>query len=150
MSEPVHRKVFFELEQDDDGYPPAAAESLWGLPTSAHDRFIIDNIPFFVDDVAMGDHVKVDNRNGQLWFVRLLKSGGHSSLRVFVEDEDEATRLRDGLAALGCPSERDSGRTLISIDLPSSVPYQRVVALLEEGEEKGLWEYFDGVVRHSL
>lgn len=49
MSDPLteHRvKILFELEQDEDGYPPASTETLWAS-RAGDGLFKIDNIPFF-------------------------------------------------------------------------------------------------------
>jgi hypothetical protein len=47
-----HVKVLFQLEQDEDGYPPASVESLWALP-KGEGLFQVDNIPFFATGVAL-------------------------------------------------------------------------------------------------
>lgn len=49
-------KVTFRLEQDEDDYPPFAVEDLWALATDKPAEFVIDNIPFFVRAVALGDN----------------------------------------------------------------------------------------------
>ncbi len=46
-------KIYFQLEMDEDGYPPFDVESLW-VSTIDKGVGIIDNIPFFVKGIALG------------------------------------------------------------------------------------------------
>ena len=58
MNSPSERyvKLLFPLEQDEDGYPPAAAETLWAV-REGEGLFRLDNIPIFATGVALGDIV---------------------------------------------------------------------------------------------
>lgn len=46
-AEPPLVKIRFELEPDDDGWPPVGGESLWAFDLG-HDRYRLDNTPWFV------------------------------------------------------------------------------------------------------
>ncbi len=48
---PSRVKIVFELQQDEDGYPPVTRESLWATPTDGG-LYRLDNIPFFAHGCA--------------------------------------------------------------------------------------------------
>jgi hypothetical protein len=48
--------VVFELEVDEDGWPPVGGERVWAFDLG-DDLYRIDNVPWFVRDLAVGDVV---------------------------------------------------------------------------------------------
>jgi hypothetical protein len=83
-SEGEHVKIRFEIERDENGYPPVSVEYLWAVP---HERgqFRIDNIPFFVLGVSCDDIVDAQkDQTEMLRFVSLAVEGGHSTVRVIL------------------------------------------------------------------
>jgi len=52
-----HKTILFELEQDEDGYPPAELEGVWAIEF-ADGGYKIDNIPFFTRQATLGDIVE--------------------------------------------------------------------------------------------
>ena len=151
-------KVHFELVQDEDGYPPAAVESVWATALG-QGRFRLDNIPFFVYGVSCFDIVLAQERDdGALWFDTLAEASGHSTIRVtiFRDSSDRRPRderveeLRADLRKLGCDSERSHIPGLFSIDVPPEVPLRPVKETLERGKDKGFWDYEEATLAHSL
>jgi len=78
-------KVLFDLEQDEDGYPPAAAETLWAVRVG--DRlFQIDNIPFFVRGIAVNDIVSATPEEGVFRYKEVVQPSGHGTIRLIVSE----------------------------------------------------------------
>ncbi|MBC6462682.1 DUF4265 domain-containing protein [Actinomadura sp. HBU206391] len=67
---------------DEDGWPPASSEWLWVLRLIA-DVAKIDNIPFFVRNLALGDLLQTSvDGDGRLRPEERLKWSGHCTIRV--------------------------------------------------------------------
>ncbi len=109
-------KVFFELQQDEDGYPPVTCESLWATPVG-NGLYRFDNIPFFARGVAYEDVVSAVRRDAK------------------------APELRRELEALGCDTEQSHIPNLFAVDVPPSVSLEEVRRLLETGDASEHWEY---------
>src|SRR5687767_12999480 len=98
-------KVIFELEQDEDGYPPVGSEALWAFERE-EGIFELDNIPFFARQVSSGDLVRaLPNEWGEWIFKEIVRASGNSTFRLYVHHESRVQKVRDDLRALGCPSE---------------------------------------------
>jgi hypothetical protein len=132
-------KIHFKLDQDEDGYPPSSIESLWGRP-DGENTFVIDNVPFFVRDIALGDRVETKIIEGKLWFNRKLSSGGHATLRLSFLQKSQIESVRQKLQTIGCHSELSHLSTLVSLDVPSSVDYDQVVWELLDLKDLGICE----------
>ena len=74
-------KVLFDLEQDEDGYTPASAETLWAIRVG-EGLFRIDNIPFFALGIAVEDVVSAVPEEGVFRFKEVVHPSGHGTLRV--------------------------------------------------------------------
>lgn len=147
--DPNLRRVNFRLERDEDGFPPSEIETLWVRAHDETNKGVLDSIPFFADGVALDDVVEFDRRGDQLWYRDVVANGGHTTTRVFSADADVLAHLREELLQLGCRSERSQTYGLLAVDVPPSVDYRQVASLLQGGEDRGQWEYFEGVVRHD-
>lgn len=143
-----NKRILFRLEQDADGYPPNNWESLWAREIT-ESQFQIDNIPFFVRGISLGDIVTAENSDGELRFKHLVSRSGNSVIRVIVFDIEEVTELRNELRKLGCASEQSHIEGLFAISIPSSVQIGSVDELLRSGEAQGKWEYEDASIRHN-
>jgi hypothetical protein len=134
--------------------PSPRWEYLWGRELE-DGTFEIDNIPFFVRGVSVGDRVSVVRHELGLLFRQLIASGGHSTLRVLLADgqEDQAgadpaiTQLRQILRRLGCTSELCHVPGLLAVDVPPSAAVQQVRSFLQTGHERGLWDLEEACVR---
>jgi len=149
-------KVFFELEHDDHGYPPADVESVWATSLGG-DLYRIENCSFFALGVSYHDVVRADRRrDGILWFDKIQEASGHSNLHVIVFEQspdprpfDERMRaLQDNVVRLGCRFEGSHLAGLFSIDVPPGVSLASVILLLEQGEQAGLWGYQEASIAH--
>lgn len=133
-------KVVFKLEKDEDDYPPADYEGLWAIPVG-EGLFQLDNIPFFANEVALGDVVSAVPEGGELRFQKVVRPSGHSTLRLIIYDKDEVPAVRKLLEERGCPSEGSHIPGLISVDVPPSIPLATLRPMLDEGEARERWGY---------
>lgn len=150
-----HVKIDFDLIQDEDGYPPFTCEGMWAVRLD-EGRFRLDNIPFFVFGVSCFDIFSaLRQEDGRLKFHRVLKAGGHSTLRIILEDIlidqrpdwERFQELREVFRGLGCSSEITPG--MMSIDVPPEVSLTKVRAILDDGETKNFWGYEEGTLAYS-
>jgi hypothetical protein len=113
---------------------------MWALE---HDeRYEIDNIPFYVTSLAMGDLVAVRrDENGLLWFTEVTQSGGHTTIQILFADAQDVASFRAQLDQMGCSSEQSDISELIAVDIPPAVKYEKIKSMLDEGEREGRFEY---------
>lgn len=115
-------------------------EAMWAL--KCNDGYEIDNIPFYVKEIALGDVVAATpDADGALWYSKLLRPSGHSTIRLLFSNVAAVGTVRDELRRMGCSSEVSDIPRLVAIDVPPSVPYEQVKAFLDRGEEEGRFEY---------
>jgi hypothetical protein len=111
-----------------DGWPPVAGESLWATGLDG-DRYLVDNIPFFILGVALNDVVEAQVRpDGCLDFVRKLTGGGHSTLRILGSADNRDHHIEQ-LQALGCGIEGSGFGDLFAVDVPPGTDLGTVLAL---------------------
>lgn len=131
-----HVKVLFEVENADGS---VEIESVWAVPVE--NGYQIDNVPFYAKEVAYHDIVIAEpNEDGMLHFTGLVSASGHSTVRLWFANEADVAQVRDALRGMGCSSELDLSR-LVAIDIPPSVPYERVRTYLDQQESAGIFEY---------
>ncbi|MDD1611425.1 MAG: DUF4265 domain-containing protein [Methylococcaceae bacterium] len=142
-------KIYFYLEQDDDGYPPVATESLWARELQDN-MYCIDNIPFYAKGVSLNDIVTAKpNEENLLFFRKIIQPSGHSTIRVIIFEDADVSSWQHELEKFGCASEKDYLPQLISVDIPPTVDIQNVWALLEEGLHNDQLEYEDACIQHK-
>lgn len=142
-------KIGFELEQDEEGYPPDKWETLWAQTEEQEGLYRIDNIPFYVRGISSGDVVAAEYSDDQLYFARLVTPSSNSVFRLYVAEVTDMQSTRDAFRALNCESELSRIPKLVAIEIPGSVAIEPVSALLENGALSGRWEYEWGVLRHT-
>jgi len=143
MSEPVTEhcvKILFELEQDEDGYPPASAETLWAIK-AGDGLFKIDNIPFFALGVAVNDIVSAVPEENAFRFKEVAQPSGHSTIRVVVYDAADVAAVRTLFKQLGCSTELSHLPRLLAVDVPPSVSLAELKQVLESGRHQDRWGY---------
>ena len=130
-----HVKILFDFEEDGG----TQVESMWAVPVA--NGYKIDNIPFYVREVACEDVVSADlDTDGALHFVALVAASGHSTVRLWFANEKDVIEVRESLRNMGCSSEMDLSR-LVAVDIPPSIPYERVRAYLDHLEREAVLEY---------
>lgn len=133
-------RILFDLEQDDDGYPPSSGETMWAL-TTEDGHYAIDNIPFFVYGISCFDVVSAHENDGFLVFDKLIQSLGHSTFRVVVYDRADVKTVRDTLKSMGCACEQSHIPSLFSVDVPPKIDLSLIQAYLAQGVSEEKWDY---------
>jgi hypothetical protein len=138
--------VFFELEQDESGYPPVATESLWAIGTEKPSEYIVDNIPFFERVATIGDKIFVEEVAGRLWYRATVSRTSHSLIRVVGLDDKDPTTMGMALEQMGCSWELDPAHHLIAVHVPREI-LVRAQALLAEHATLGEIDYEEAILR---
>ena len=141
----MSEKIKFVYQIDEDS--PFEIESLWADKIGEY--YQIDNIPFFAKNIAVGDIVSIEEDGGELFFDALVQASGHSVVRVLFNDAHQIKSFGEQIIKLGCSWEGNHIKTLISIDIPKNVDYSIVRNFLEEGENRGKWEYQEACIAHN-
>ena len=149
MSDDNLKKITFELDQDENGYPPDKWESLWASD-EGEGLYRVDNIPFYVYGISSGDLISAKDDDGELIFTKLVQPSSNTVFRLYVSDAAAMQTIRDRFQALGCESELSNLPKLVAVEVPGNVSFAPVAAFLEQGEESGQWKYDEGVFRHQL
>lgn len=144
----VYRKIIFNLIPDEDDYPPVTTEAIWGIEVRPGE-YKIDNVPGYIYGVSKGDVVNVQQVDGEFIATGVVQQGGHSTLRVFVEDKDLKAKVVKEIEARGGRCSVSSAFTLFSVDLPPEVDFQAVDGYLEGLAEDGTIAYEDACLQHS-
>jgi Domain of unknown function (DUF4265) len=150
-------KLWFKIEQDEDGYPPVQVESIWAMP-AGEDLFCLENIPFFAKGVSFKDKVSAfDGAGGQKWYADVVEPSGHSTLRIIVYRdtkssqslEERVSKLRQRFVEKGCTTELSHLPGLFAVDVPPSLSMKSLRLLLEEGADLDAWDFEESNLRHG-
>jgi len=115
-------------------------EQLWGQKVSAQ-RFVLCCIPFFVQDVALGDEVETD---GDFVLQRVVRQSGQVTFRVWFGGQDAMTRqnLVREIEAIK-PLMEWSSENLLALSVPEAEA-QHLADYLQLRESEGLVQYETG------
>lgn len=116
-------------------------EKLWARPL-ADGTYEIDSLPFFTCDAAADDIVEAEAIDGELVFIKRVRSSGNNAVRMSIFNLEEAPAISADLSAFGCDVERDGSR--LAINVPAGVNYMPVSAYLVRGRQKGRWSFTEG------
>jgi len=135
-------KIAFPIaDQNDAGFE---IERLWAIHLN-DDIYTIDNSPYQVYGISVGDRVFAERKNGELVFAGVAERGRHSTYRVKLPvgcDHIYFLRCWKELDQLGCTYEGASGeRRLYSIDVPEPERIADVYRVLQEYEDLNVWEF---------
>ncbi len=145
----MRRKIVFPVRHDSEDWPPVEHEALWAKPvfTSDHD-FVLDNIPFFVRGISCYDTVYASRitDGDELVFQRVVRWGGHHTVRVVPLDGSDIGAIRSEMRKLGCTSEWSRMHSLIAMDVPPESSVADVRAWLESEASKNHIDFEEGNV----
>ncbi|MFE4696836.1 DUF4265 domain-containing protein [Streptomyces sp. NPDC056738] len=146
----AHVKVHFQLEVDEDGWPPASVESLWAVDLG-DGTVRLDNTPWFVRGVASGDVVRVDaDDDGLHWAVETVHPSENCTIRLIVLKDGRSAAARqavlDTFHRLGTTGEGIEQFGMVALKVPPDADIQRIQTLLKQGEAEGRWEWEEGCV----
>ena len=113
----------------------------------ADGTYEIENIPFYSYDVAVGDVVKAQDVDGELFYLERVRESGNSVIRMLVYDRQELESIRAELRALGCDSEGDG--VVLAVNIPAAVPYAPIFRFLTEGDRAKRWGFEEAVLCHD-
>ncbi|MEV7012144.1 DUF4265 domain-containing protein [Streptosporangium sp. NPDC051022] len=141
--------MLFELQQDDDGWPPVGSEGMWAIPLGP-DRARLDNIPFFVRGVASGDVVHLEtDAEGVVWAKEVVEFSGNCTIRVIPyrdgDLEGDLGAVLDLFAPLGVEGEGLEQFGLVALNVPPTADLAGVRRLLREGQDSR-WDYEEGCI----
>lgn len=140
-------KVFFQLEPDEDGWPPVNVESVWAHPGEVEGEYVIDNIPFFTREATDGDVVAVrHDDNGTRWFDEVVRPSRNSLIRIIFHDDDQVDPVRERLKALGCATEYFGAYHLLAVSIPPREDLVIVQNELREREAAGHLAYEEAIL----
>lgn len=115
-------------------------ETMWVIPRDT--GYEIDNIPFYVQELALGDIISAEpDADGALWYSKLVQPSGHSTLHLWFVQEKDVAPVREFLRQLGCSSEVSDLPRLVAVDVPPEVPYEKIKEFLDQREATGQLEY---------
>lgn len=142
-------KVKFPVIQEEEGFPPVTAEYLWC--TRKGPSFVVDNIPFYVQDISLGDTISAGvNEDGELFFHELLVPSSNSTIRVLVRNEATTTEVVRLLESFGCAMEGGSTiRGLIAVSAPREAELVRLFEFLDSELERGTITFEEASVRYK-
>lgn len=145
MTPVLDDRVFVTLERDEKGYPPWDEEEIWALP-AGDEQFQLDACPTFARGLSHRDVVHVVPV-GDRWYIdRVVRYGGHSTVRVVLFDDrwhDSLMRLGD---RLGLEVDHTEIGGLFAIDVPPEGPFRQLVGELADGRRSGWWDYEEGSI----
>ncbi|HTU69157.1 MAG TPA: DUF4265 domain-containing protein [Candidatus Baltobacteraceae bacterium] len=121
------------------------AEILW-CDKLLSDKYRVDNIPLFAYGVSVGDVISTKRVDGddRPYFNSLIERSGNKTCRVTVGEgmsgiADVLERLSE-LAKLASGIER-YGRDYVAFNFPPSCDLDYIEARLNDGEDKGYWDW---------
>lgn len=132
---PNEVRIHFEVK---DG--PVGTESLWAERVKPG-QYRLRNIPFFVYEVAMEDVVGAEERDGRIHFTRLIRTSGHSTIRILFSAKPYAKAVLDPLLAIGCRLEKSFHDNHYAVDIPPTVGLAAAEAVLAEPARAQLLSY---------
>jgi len=141
----VNQQLFFALERDSDGYPPWEEEELWGEPVG-DSLFRLTVTPTFARGISDSDVVHAVPFEGRLYVDRLVRSGGHSTIRIVLFDDDAHDELLEICDDNQCRALHTEIPGLFSIDVPPESSVARLIGGLKRGVEAGLWDVDEGAI----
>lgn len=133
-------KILFYMEQDEDGWPPYTAESLWAIKKD-NGNFEINNIPFYVRGIALGDTISATWDGEIMVFKEVVESSENCTLRIIFDDLSCKEPVCNALVRLGCMCEGADVDILVAVNIPPETEYDDVIDFLEPYCEKDLLGY---------
>lgn len=128
--------------------PDGSVENMHAEPLD-DGTFRLDNVPFHMGGISLGDEFAVDTGEGRLFFSHVTRRGGHSTYRVRLPRggmHEDFLRHWPDLERHGCTFEGSDldGRRLYAIDVPPTADVPAVYVRLQAVEDAGHWGFEEG------
>ena len=130
-------ELFFQLQQDEDGWPPVAVEGLW-CQSLDDGHFRVETCPLFVKNVSVGDVITVQHdEQGEIVSHTLVTPSENSTLWIIFWNDGGVEPTLQKLRSLGCDTATLEGYEpkLCSVNVASSIAMPDVDAVLAPLEE---------------
>lgn len=122
----MREKILFVYESDGE----YKIEGIWAK--KGKDFYKVDNIPFYIKNIAIGDIVSVEKDKDELFFNEIVKTSGHSTIQIVFFEYKEKNRVLTELENFGCHWEESDNRNLVSIDIAPNINYKAIIQYLEK------------------
>lgn len=141
--------VVFPLEVDGEGWPPVGAERVWAFELG-DDCYQIDNPPWFVRDLAVGDVVRAravaDEQHPM--FEALIRPSEHLTIRIICFRsgplEGSLRAVLDRFVPLGTYAEGVAQYGMVALDVPPGADKRAIYQELLRGASDGSWDWEEG------
>lgn len=140
--------MHFRLEPDATGYPPTSSEFLWSIPTD-RGTYIVDNIPFFVRDISLGDEISAQKLGKTLQFSGVLQKSKNTTVRVLLKKRNLATAIRGKLNHFGGGTELMDELGLLAVSMPPGSRIAEALSFLDAEADKGNIGMEESAVRYQ-
>jgi Domain of unknown function (DUF4265) len=136
--------------QQDQGWPPVAEERVWAIALS--DSLVrIDNIPWFIRNLALGDLIQVAaDASGVLRPIEKVRWSGYFTIRLIPYPEGRDTVTLQGALEMfrpfGAVGECIDQFGMVALAIPPSADLIAIKELLVRGSETGWWDYEEACV----
>ncbi len=144
----IFEKLTFKITKDQDGYPPAEFESIWGIQVT-NNTFVIDNTPYYIYGLSKGDTVLTTTKHNELLGLEILSKGGHSTLRVFADNLDTRQKIREKIIKLGANCNSTGDSSLLTIDIPPTANFNSIDKFLSSMTNNDTIAYEDACLQHK-
>lgn len=107
----------------------------------------IKSIPFYASRIAPYDLISIHNREGALYFHRIIEGSGYSVVQmdIFISQVKQIGR---DIEKFGCIWGLCHKKHRIAFGIPKNVPYSPVENWLATGEEEARWAYRGACLSH--
>ncbi|MFS4580087.1 DUF4265 domain-containing protein [Phaeobacter sp. C3_T13_0] len=128
-------------------------ESVWASDLGGG-VFRLENTPFFAKGANFEDSFTTELIGAQRLAKQAITRSGRSTYRIsLIQNEHQVSRFEDywsPMEKLGCRYEHgDFGFQLFAVDVPASTDVKAAYALLERGEQNGIWDFEEGHCAHG-
>jgi len=126
-----------------DYYGPGqhATERLWAKH-AGNNHYVLESIPAYAYGYSYEDEVLAKEKDGELIVSQVVRTGGHSTIRIMQPDGVNKVNFDQSskeLKQMGCKFESNEKMSLVAIDVPPNTDYKKVIEILEQGKEEGYW-----------
>ena len=134
-------KVLFQLEQNEDDFPPIRVEMINATPLG-DGLFRIENAPFFAANISYNDVVKASptDVSGQYDFEEVVEQSQFTALSIIIMDESMDSFLMDLFRGLRCVIEYGEFGVyrVLAVAIPGTIDYGTVREKLQALEDREL------------
>lgn len=136
-------RVNFDLEVE-LGYPPVSSEIIHGSVISDN-LIVIENTPFFVEGIALGDVVLCEDlKDGEIWnFLQLREESGNRAISIIFIDNSCEDIIYKKIKSMGhyCEYGAFPEYTMLAVCVSKDSPITNLTEYLFSLEQDGKISY---------